>query len=176
MEVGTIEAERIATMAYAPEGNDAINLYSVGTASGLTLGQLVLAVSIHRVVMLEQRAVVQMNKLAAGNELMEKLSSWMSQLSDANASVDTPRLTEFLLQDLRLDPGSLPASYEARDARLSLLETLKERMEKEANMSQKDMIEMQSTLNVRDIASTLSANMVRGYGATGNTLAGNLVS
>ena len=175
MEMGTIEAERIATMAYAPEGADAINLYSVGAASGLTFGQLVLAVSIHRIVMLEQRAVVRMNEMSAGNETMEKLSFWMSQLSDINASVDAPRLTEFLLQDLRLAADSLPASYEARDARLSLLETLKERMESESNTSQQDMIEMQSILSVRDIASSMSANMIRGYGATGNTMAGNLV-
>ena len=174
MEVGTIESERVATMAYAPEGDDAINLYSVGSASGLTLGQLVLAVTIHRIVMLEQRAVVRMNEMASGTEMMEKLSDWMEQLSDVNASVDAPRLTEFLLRDLRLDANSLPASYEARNSRLTLMETLKERMESESNTSQQDMIEMQSILSIRDIASSMSADMVRGYGATGNTLAGNL--
>ena len=36
-----IETETIGTMRYATDSASAVNLYSTGTASGLTLGQLV---------------------------------------------------------------------------------------------------------------------------------------
>lgn len=172
--MGTINIERIATNAYAPEGADAINLYSVGSAKGLSFGQAVLAVSIRRIAMLEQRAVVRMNRMSSGNDLMRQLADWMNDLSDTGKSVDTRGIRNFMLNTLRMAPDSIPEDMSTNDGRLRLLDLLKERMESESTTSQHDMIDLQSVLSVRDITSTMSANMVKGYGQTGNTLAGNL--
>ena len=172
--MGTITTEPIATMAYAPEGANDINLYSVGTASGLTFGQAVLAVCIRRITMLEQRSVVRMDKMASANELIAALNDWMTRIADTTENVDRRGITDFLVNTLHVEEDTVPAEFATYDKRLQVLEILKERMETECNESQQDMIELQSLLSIRDVASTLSANMTRGYGATCGTLARNM--
>ena len=172
--MATIRVEQVATNAYAPEGSEAINLYSVGSATGLSLGQAVLAVSIRRISMLEQRAVVRMNRMSSGNDLMRQLADWMEKLADPDRSVDVWGIQNFMLTELRMAPDSIPADPATSDGRLQLLELLKERMESESTTSQHDMIDLQSVLSIHDVTSTMSANMIRNYGLTGTTLAGNL--
>ncbi|MBO5939587.1 MAG: hypothetical protein J6R18_00120 [Kiritimatiellae bacterium] len=52
-----IEASQIATNRYAPEGSEAINLFSTGAAENLTLGQLVAAVCVRTAGALKEQSV-----------------------------------------------------------------------------------------------------------------------
>ena len=96
-----IEIQQIGTNRYAPEGANAVCLYSIEGADGLTLAQLVAAVCIHRGASLEARAVGRMNKMTVNNTYLQAMSSVCSQMA-GGASLD--------------DVANIPDSYEMRKA------------------------------------------------------------
>ena len=77
----TIEIQQIGTNRYAPAGADAVRLYAIDGAEGLTLAQLVAAVCIHRGAHLETRAVSRMNKMTQNNHYLQAMSGVCSQLA-----------------------------------------------------------------------------------------------
>ena len=58
-----IETEKIGEMRYATDASSAVNLYSTGTASGLTLGQLVMSVCLNTAASYEKQSVNKMNAI-----------------------------------------------------------------------------------------------------------------
>ena len=62
-----IGIETIAVNRYAPQGANAISLYSNGLADGLTLGQLAISVCLHAASAYEGQSVVKMNVLTEGS-------------------------------------------------------------------------------------------------------------
>ena len=82
----SIESNQIAVNRYAPEGSQAINLYSTETASDLTLSQLVAAVCIRTAGALEEQSVNKMNMMSIGTEQLDRASVYMQQIADETLS------------------------------------------------------------------------------------------
>ena len=77
----SLTIEQIATNRYAPAGADAISLYGTELADGLTLGQLVIAVSMRSAAEYEAQGVVKMNRMAGGSEKLEKMAAFMEDIA-----------------------------------------------------------------------------------------------
>ena len=174
-----IEIQQIGTNRYAPEGANAVCLYSIEGADGLTLAQLVAAVCIHRGASLEARAVGRMNKMTVNNTFLQAMSSVCSQMA-GGASLD--------------DVANIPDSYELRKAargcsirtfletecgitisvtgwsysdRMTVINQLKTEMDSANTTSQEDAIELQSMINWRDMTYNTSSSVVTRYGNCG---------
>ena len=82
--ISTVE---IATNRYAPSGSAAINLYSTGLEGGsnLTLGQLVIAVSIRSAAAYEAQSVVKMNEMSSDSLVLDDAAGWMATVADGTA-------------------------------------------------------------------------------------------
>ena len=79
-----LDSTTIAINRYAPIGCDQIKLYSNGFSGGsdLTLGQLVIAVSMRSAAVCEAQSVVKMNMMASGSLYLDKTSEYMEQLAN----------------------------------------------------------------------------------------------
>ena len=120
-----IGVETIALNRYAPQGADAISLYSNGSAEGLTLAQLAISVCLQAASAYEGQSVVKMNILTRGAVKLDGAAQWMEKI-DA--------LTQ---------------------------------------QQQRDMIDMQTLVNRRDVAYSTSSNVVRTLGASQEADAAN---
>ena len=159
-----IEATTIAVNRYAPEGANAINLYSNGTAggSGLTLGQLVIAVSAHSAAVYEAQSVLKMNMMTADSSTLEQASAWLEQIV-----AGTDNWTEakaFGVGILGIDSSTLPSDIQSYDRRMQAVEAFKTKMDALAQTQQEEMIDLQTLVNRRDVAYSTSSNIVRTLG------------
>jgi len=82
-----IAIETIAANRYAPSGSEAINLYSTGAegGSGLTLGQLAIAVCLTAAAAYEGQSVVKMNTMTAGSVKLDAAAGWLAKVADGTA-------------------------------------------------------------------------------------------
>ena len=182
----TIEVQQIATNRYAPEGANAVRLYATNGAEGLTLGQLVAAVCIHRGAHLEARAVGRMNRMTQNNAYLEAMSSVCSQLAAGttmNVAANIPDSYELrkaspgcsILEFLQIECGlSISAPTWSYDVQMTIIGQLKAEMDKANTTSQEDVIELQSMINWRDVTYNASSGIIARYGNSGMNMAGNI--
>ena len=187
--MGTIEIQEIGTNRYAPEGANAVCLYGVEGADGLTLGQLVAAVCIRRCTHLEARSVERMNKMTQNNHYLQAMSGVCSQLAggaslgDVAAVPDSYEMRKAargctVLEFLETECG-LTVSQDAKNSwsyanRLAVIAQLKTAMDNANTTSQEDAIELQSMVNWRDVTFNASSGVVARYGNSGMNMAGNI--
>ncbi len=185
----TIEIQQIGTNRYAPAGADAVRLYAVDGAEGLTLAQLVAAVCIHRGAHLEARAVSRMNRMTQNNVYLQAMSGVCSQLAggaslgDVAAVPDSYEMRKAargctVLEFLETECG-LTVSQDAKSNwtyanRLAVIAQLKTSMDNANTTSQEDAIELQSMVNWRDVTFNASSGVVARYGNSGMNMAGNI--
>ena len=83
-----IGIETIGTNKYAPQGSEAVNLYSTGAegGSGLTIGQLIIAVSMRSAAAYEAQSVVKMNAIGANSSVLDQASVYLSQVAAGSAN------------------------------------------------------------------------------------------
>ena len=93
-----IGIEQIATNRYAPQGADAITLYSNDAVSGLTLGQLAISVCLRAASAYEGQSVLKMNTLTKGAVKLDGASEWMEKI--ANGSADWTQAKAYLTTTL----------------------------------------------------------------------------
>jgi hypothetical protein len=166
-----IETEKIGEMRYATDSASAVNLYSTGTASGLTLGQLVMAVCLNTAASYEKQSVNKMNTITKNSELLQTGSDWIEKVVEDNASWS--RLKKFLVNELGVASSSLPEKIRSYDDRLKVISLMSERMNAIMQTQQQDMVAMQSYVSRRDTAFSSSANIVRALGRSMNGCASN---
>ena len=161
-----IGVETIATNRYAPRGSEAINLYSTENAGGggLTIGQLVIAVSIRSAAAYEAQSVVKMNKMGSGSLILDEASDWMAKIS--NGTADWTQAKAFCTEKLGIDAGSLPDGIDTYDKRMSAVATMKAKIDALVQRQQQDMIDLQTLVNRRDVAYSASSNIVRALGTS----------
>ena len=185
--MSTIEIQQIGTNRYAPAGANAVCLYGIDGADGLTLAQLVSAVCIRRCAHLEARAVGRMNKMTQNNTYMDAISSVCKQIAadaELNAAANIPDSYEMrkiernctIYQFLTLECGldvtfANPLSYKQR---MDVIATIKTAMDSANTTSQEDVIELQSMINWRDVTYNASGGIVSRYGNTEANIAGNI--
>lgn len=186
---GLIEAEKIAANRYAtPEAAD-ITLYKFNGCEGLTLGQLVNAVCCRVGAALEDQSVVKTNIITDGTNRLNAFSSIVSGFMDGSVDYDTElktagyegrRVREFLEEEGftittedKTPTGHLPKEVTTPNDRLLAYEVLKDKLEKLANLSQQDMIDLQTDISRRDVAFSTAVNVVRTLGGALQNTAGN---
>ena len=157
----SIEVSQIAVNRYAPEGSQAINLYSTETAGNLTLGQLVAAVCIRTAGALEEQSVNKMNMMSIGTEQLENASSYMQQIAEETMS-DWATAKAYLADTVGV--SGLPDDLSSYEKRMQAVNAIKERLETLTQQAQEDMIDMQTLINRRDMTFNTSSNIVKAIG------------
>ena len=164
--------EQISTSRYAPQGSDQVYLYANGLEGGqhLTLGQLVIAVSMRSAAEYEAQSVVKMNRMAGGAEQLNKVSEFMEQIANGGgdwAAIKTYCQTELGITD------ELPDAIDTYAKRMAAITALKTKATALTQQQQTDMIDMQTLVNRRDVAFSASSNIVRALGTSQSGNAAN---
>ena len=157
-----IESTQIATMRYATEAAAPVNLYSTETASGLTLGQLVIAVCLKAAASYEAQSVNKMNMIAKIADLLEAGSKWIERIVTETAS--WTRAKAFIMESLGAAETELPANLKTYANRLQAASVIADKLGTIMQTQQQDMVEMQSYVSRRDTAFSSSSNIVRALG------------
>ena len=166
-----IGIEQIATNRYAPQGADAISLYSNGSAEGLTLAQLAISVCLQAASAYEGQSVVKMNILTKGAVKLDGAAQWMEKI--ANGSADWSQAKAYITSELGISDAALPDAINTYDKRMAAVKAVKEKIDALTQQQQRDMIDMQTLVNRRDVAYSTSSNVVRTLGASQEADAAN---
>ena len=166
-----IGIEQIATNRYAPQGADAISLYSNGSAEGLTLAQLAISVCLQAASAYEGQSVVKMNILTRGAVKLDGAAQWMEKI--ANGSADWAQAKAYITSELGISDAALPDAINTYDKRMAAVKAVKEKIDALTQQQQRDMIDMQTLVNRRDVAYYTSSNVVRTLGASQEADAAN---
>ena len=168
--ISTVE---IATNRYAPSGSEAINLYATGLEGGsnLTLGQLVIAVSIRSAAAYEAQSVVKMNAMSSDSLVLDDAAGWMARVADGTA--DWAQAKAFCTGKLGIDASTLPDNLKSYDKRMTVVTAMKAKIDAMVQQQQQDMIDLQTLVNRRDVAYSASSNIVRALGASMDNDANN---
>ncbi len=161
-----IESVQIATNRYAPEGAEAINLYDTGAAESLTLGQLVIAVSLRAAAAYEAQSVIKMNTITAGSQTLSEAADWLERLVNDSPRIDWDDFEAFCVNTLDIDEDALPSNGNTFDRRMQAAKLLKGKMDALAQTQQQEMIDLQTLVNRRDVAYSTSSNIVRALGTS----------
>ena len=157
--------EQISTSRYAPQGSDQVYLYANELEGGqhLTLGQLVIAVSMRSAAEYEAQSVVKMNRMAGGAEQLNKVAEFMEAVAEGNgdwSAIKTYCRTELGITD------ELPDTIDTYANRMAAITALKAKANALTQQQQTDMIDMQTLVNRRDVAFSASSNIVRALGTS----------
>ena len=166
-----IGIETIALNRYAPQGADAISLYSNGSAEGLTLAQLAISVCLQAASAYEGQSVVKMNILTRGAVKLDGAAQWMEKI--ANGSADWSQAKAYITSELGVSDAALPDAINTYDKRMAAVKAVKEKIDALTQQQQRDMIDMQTLVNRRDVAYSTSSNVVRTLGASQEADAAN---
>ena len=166
-----IGVETIALNRYAPQGADAISLYSNGSAEGLTLAQLAISVCLQAASAYEGQSVVKMNILTRGAVKLDGAAQWMEKI--ANGSADWTQAKAYITSELGISDAALPNAINTYDKRMAAVKAVKEKIDALTQQQQRDMIDMQTLVNRRDVAYSTSSNVVRTLGASQEADAAN---
>lgn len=170
-----IEAVAIAENRYAPTGMKAINMYSMDGGENLTLGQLMAAVCIKAGANFEARSVSKLNKLSQENDTLKTASEHMETLSKGTVSdTDWTNMKNFLTGTLGISSSELPDKADTYAKRMQAAKVLKVKLESLSRQSQEDMIDVQSLINMRDVAYSTSSNLISSLGSSKNNIANNI--
>ena len=166
-----IQIEQIATNRYAPSGSDAISLYANGEVSGLTLGQLMISVCLHSAAAYEGQSVVKMNALTRGAVKLEGAAQWMEKIANGSAVWEDAKA--YLTGTLGIAASALPDAIDTYDKRMAAVKAVKEKVDAFTQQQQRDMIDLQTLVNRRDVAYSTSSNIVHALGTSQNADAAN---
>ena len=157
--------ETIATNRNAPDSAKAINLYSTGVEGGnhLTIGQLVIAVSMRSAAAYEAQSVLKMNRMTSGSQKLSQAAVCLQEISDGTA--DWPTTKAYLVNVLGITEG-LPDSIDTYAKRMTAVAALKAKVDAMTQSQQEDMIDMQTLVNRRDVAFSASSNIVKALGSS----------
>ena len=160
-----VYVETIATNRNAPEGAQAINLYSTGVEGGnhLTIGQLVIAVSMRTAAAYEAQSIVKMNRMTAGSEKLSAAAVYLQEISDGTANWAEAKA--YLTNVLGIKEG-LPDNIDTYAKRMTVIAQIKAKVDAITQVQQEEMIDLQTLVNRRDVAFSASSNIVRALGTS----------
>lgn len=167
-----VTVTEVSTNRYAPSGADSVNMYGTELAgdSTLTLGQLVIAVSMRSAAAYEAQSVAKMNRITAGSEKLEKASEYMPQIADGSG--EWAEIKAFLTGTLGIT-DALPDGIDTYAKRMTAITALKAKVDMLTQSQQEDMIDLQTLVNRRDVSYSASSNIVRAFGTSLSGNAGN---
>ena len=170
-----IEAVQIATNRYAPNGAQAINMYSMDGGDDLTLGQLIAAVCIKAGANMEAQSITRMNAMNGNTEIINTASGYVSELANGNSS-NWPTIRNYMINTMGISASDIPSATMPDNGlsyndRMKAINAMKIKLEALTRQAQEDMIELQSLINKRDVAYTTSTNLMRELGTSNNNIA-----
>ena len=159
-----IGIEQIAANRYAPNGSEAINLYSMGTEGGseLTFGQLAIAVCLTAAAAYEGQSVVKMNSMTAGSVKLDAAAAWLAKVADGTA--DWAQAKAFATGELGIKADELPDGIDTYAKRMAAATAFKKQMDVLVQQQQRDVVDLQTMVNRRDVAYSTSSNIVNALG------------
>lgn len=168
-----ITIETVSANRYAPEGSEAVNMYSNGLEGGLrlTIGQLAIAVSMRSAAAYEAQSVLKMNRMTAGSNLLSRAAECMGNIADGKG--DWPTMKAFLIDTLGVTV-TLPDSVQSYTDRMAAIAAVKAKVDALTQSQQEEMIDLQTLVNRRDVAFSASSNIVRALGTSFSGNAANL--
>ena len=168
-----ITVETVSANRYAPEGSEAVNMYSNGLEGGLrlTIGQLAIAVSMRSAAAYEAQSVLKMNRMTAGSNLLSRAAECMGNIADGKG--DWPTMKAFLIDTLGVTVA-LPDSVQSYTDRMAAIAAVKAKVDALTQSQQEEMIDLQTLVNRRDVAFSASSNIVRALGTSFSGNAANL--
>ena len=166
-----IEIEKIATNRYAPQGADTIALYTNGEGKHLTIGQLAISVCLRSAAVYESQSVLKMNMMSSGSLMLDTASDWMEKI--ANGTADWSEAKAYLTGTLGIDASTLPDAIDSYTKRMNAVDALKAKIDALVQVQQRDMIDLQTLVNRRDVAYSTSSNVVNAMGSSQNANAVN---
>ena len=95
---------------------------------------------------------------------MEKIASGSANWNDAKA---------YLTGTLGIDASTLPDAIDTYDKRMAAVKAVKEKVDALTQQQQRDMIDLQTLVNRRDVSYSTSSNIVRTLGASQGADAAN---
>jgi len=167
-----LSTTQIGTNPYAPAGSDAVQLFNHNGAEGMTLGQMVISVCIARAAVIETASVARMNKMTATNAILDQLSEYARQVVEGSANWSTVKT--YLWNICGISSDDLPSSITSPTDRLKAYDVIRRQLDNFNNVSQRDMVDLQSLVNRRDVAYSTSTNTVRSLLRTRLGTASNL--
>ena len=161
-----IGIEMVSTNRYAPAGSDAVNLYSTGAegGSGLTLGQLAIAVCVHAAAVYEAQSVLKMNTMTAQSVTLDAAAGWLAKIADGSA--DWAQAKAFATGELGIAESELPDAVDTYAKRMAAAAAFKGKIDTLVQQQQRDIVDIQTMVNRRDVAYTTSSNIVKTLGAS----------
>ena len=170
-----ISFETISMNRYAPRGSEAVNLYSNGLegGSGLTIGQLVIAVAMRSAAVYEAQSVTKMNTMTADSNVLDRAGDYMGEIADGSGEDKWAEIKTFLIDELGVDEEDLPDAIDTYNRRIEAIDAMKAKVDALTQSQQTDMIDMQTLVNRRDVAFSVSSNIVRALGKSMNNDASN---
>lgn len=164
--------EQISANRYAPQGSEQVYLYANGLEGGqhLTLGQIVIAVSMRSAAEYEAQSVVKMNRMAGGADQLGKVAEFIKTISEGQG--DWPTIKAYCQAELGIT-DELPDAIDTYAKRMAAIAALKTKANALTQQQQTDMIDMQTLVNRRDVAFSASSNIVRALGSSQSGNAAN---
>ena len=161
----SLEIETISLNRNAPAGSDAVNLYSTGADGGshLTLGQLVIAVSMRNAAAYEAQSVLKMNRMSEGSGKLSAMADYMEEISEGTA--DWAEAKAYMIGTLGIT-DTLPDNIDTYANRMAAIAALKSKVDAYTQSQQEEMIDLQTLVNRRDVAYSASSNIVRALGTS----------
>ena len=177
MSANFIESVSIATN---PNG-EAVNLYSYGGCTGLTLGQLVSAVCCHAGDALDAQTVALINRMTRGTARLNGLAQIIDGVAKGTVDYDTTgdyggagnmTVREFLLSlglsiatkdDGSMD-GILPPAVDTPKRRILFETAVKSKVDTMTTQSQESVIDLRTCLSRRDVAYRTATSSVQSLG------------
>jgi len=187
-----ISFEQIGTNRYAPEGANAIVLFSFNGVDGLTLAQLVMAVCIRQACLVEDQSVLKMNQVnssAAYLDVLAQVGSYVMAHSSLDATLDLtktsyiprhldeigmkPTYRDFIAVEVGIGYDALPENVRDINDKTLVFDFLESDMSKYSTDNEEQMIDLQSYLSRRDSTYNASSSIVKRLGQTMNGVANN---
>jgi len=167
--MSSISATAASVNRYAPEGANRVELFTYNGAEGLTLGQLVAAVTIRRAAVLEQQSVFNMNELSKNVDKVNKACEYGEDIlaeTDASRAKYRNVIRKFLI-DLGCSSSALPGSIDTYADMMKAYEQLQAQLTSLNSTSDRLAIDLESSISRRDTVYTQSSNIVTHLGQSG---------
>ena len=174
-----IETVQIATNRYAPDGANAISLYSDELAQGLTLTQLVQQVCIRAAAAYEAQSVAKMNAMAGDSQRLSEAADVLEGI--VTGKINWSEARTFLVNRMGIPVSALPSSIVDDNgnpyypSQIQAATALQEKINVLAQTQQEDMIDLQTMVNKRDVAYSTSSGVVRTMGQSMSQDAQNFI-
>lgn len=162
-----INSTQIATNRYAPAGADAIRLYGSDLAQGLTLVQLMQQVCIRAAAAEEAQSVIKMNAMTGESQRLSEAADWLKKIVDGTAN--WTKAKNFLVGKMGIPESVLPSTLTINgephyEYQIQAAKALQDKMNVLAQTQQEDMIDLQTSVNRRDVAFSTASGVVRSNG------------